>query len=603
MAGDSFKTTDVSSSRNPEIKPGVTDASQASGASNVFSEFALAAYQSGVQRPVDSLKQLVGMEVAPVKADENLSGMMKVSNVVGSATGQILDFLILNKIASTAVGKVVSSAGKESLTAAVLAEGTVSRAATTSAAVGFVNGALLTPLQENESNFRRLGNGAIDAASFSALGSVSAKYAGKFGDNLLGRAGVAALSGIAGGATNSILDPISHGQAPEFSQVAETTFAWAAGGVIAGEGMRAVGKGLNLAGSQISRSFEFTLRVAPASETIDLVQSGKPQEQSHIGDPAEPIQEVKQKKAEVRPDAHERIAPLIETLSMREIADRGDLTQLNERLATYYPELEKAFPLPGEIESTETYVNYLTDKEFPWEMEQLLGKDGKVRGGLQYQILDVDGEKINKAGWLEHIWVKDGARSEGFGSALLEHVQNQIQKKGGDLTFWEFNNPDKMTPEEIEEDAKGGITTQDRVDYWAKRGAYVAVIPSTGELAFYAQPGMDGQQEVAYLSTAWKAPGGLDGQKISIDDYKKTMLAAHGTIVDVNEDPTVKHYIDQLNALPDTHLEFVRLSDYLEQRAKQLDLDHQEGSEDAAIRRNRWIGAGSAVPEVPPVAN
>jgi len=66
-------------------------------------------------------------------------------------------------------------------------------------------------------------------------------------------------------------------------------------------------------------------------------------------------------------------------------------------------------------------------------MEQLRGKDGNINGGIQYQILDVGGEKVKNAGWLEHIWVKDASRTEGFGSALLRHVQEQIQRKGGDL--------------------------------------------------------------------------------------------------------------------------------------------------------------------------
>ena len=571
---------------------------RADGCTNVFSEFVASAYQSAIQRPVDSIKQLAGVKVEQAP-EVQLTGAMKVSNVVGSATGQILDFLVLNKIAGRAIKGAVTASGEASAAARVLAEGTLTRAAATSGTVGFVNGALLTPVQDNEGLSRRMANGLVDAGSFATMGVTGAKFAGSFGDTLLGRAKLSALSGVAGGAVNSVLDPASHGRLPDLKEAAVNTASWAVGSVIAGEALRTAGQGLDLVTKGIQSQ-----RALPVDSTMptEPTRSAEPK-------PAEPTKSAEQIKAAepLKPEIAEKVIPTdatsdsgktrppLDMLSMRELAEKGDIDALNERLKVYYPELQKAFPLPGEIEDPQTYIDYLTDRNFPWEMEQLIDKDGSVKGGLQYQILDVKGQQVNKAGWLEHIWVKDGSRAEGFGSALLDHVQTQIQKKGGDLTMWEFNDPDKMTPEEISEDAKGGITTQDRVDYWAKRGAYVLKVPSTGELAAYAQPGMDGQEPVTYLSTAWNAPGGLDGVKLPVDDYKKTLLAAHSTIVDVDADPTVKEYLDNLNSLPDTHLEFVKLSDYLAQRAQQLDIDHLNGDPNAQMRRDRWIGADSAV--------
>jgi glycine/D-amino acid oxidase-like deaminating enzyme len=220
---------------------------------NVLSEFVVSAYRGSVGRSIDSTKQIAGLQPKAEQPQEHLSGLMKASNIAGTATGEILDFLILNKLAASGAGKLVEAAGETSLAARVLAEGSVSRAITTSAAVGFVNGAVLTPLQNNESAFRRLGNGLVDAASFAALGGVGAKYAGKLGDGMLGRAGVNAISGIAGGATNSLLDPISHGRAPEASQVVENAAAWGLGGVVAGEAMRVGAKGLSVTAKQLVR--------------------------------------------------------------------------------------------------------------------------------------------------------------------------------------------------------------------------------------------------------------------------------------------------------------------------------------------------------------
>ncbi len=290
----------------------------------------------------------------------------------------------------------------------------------------------------------------------------------------------------------------------------------------------------------------------------------------------------------------ERPPVKLDIASMRELAKSGDLVKLRQEVERYYPLLQKAFPLPGEIESVETYMEYLSDPHSTWDMEHPRDEHGNIIGGLQYQVLDVEGKEIKKAGWLEHIWVDEGKRQEGYGSALLKHVQSRVQTKGGDVTFWEFNNPDKMTPDEIAEDAKGGITTQDRVDYWGKRGAYVLVSESNGEIVPYAQPGMDGQEPVTYLSTAWSKPGGLDGVKLSKSDYLKVLLAAHKTIADVESDPTVKEYKAKIDALPDQEFKFVKLSDYLAERAKQLKAQHEEGDPDAERRLHRWLGTDFA---------
>jgi hypothetical protein len=193
---------------------------------------------------------------------------MKVSNFAGTATGEILDFLILNKLASAGVGKLVKAAGETSVVAKFLAEGSVSRAVTTSATVGFVNGAVLTPVQPGESSLRRLGNGLVDSASFAALGGAGARYAGKFGDNILGRAGVNAISGVAGGITNSLLEPLSHGRAPELAQVVENTAAWTIGGVVAGEAMNVGSNGLSLTVKQVTR----IARVGDSEGKMDAVQ-------------------------------------------------------------------------------------------------------------------------------------------------------------------------------------------------------------------------------------------------------------------------------------------------------------------------------------------
>jgi glycine/D-amino acid oxidase-like deaminating enzyme len=83
-----------------------TESGPNTGHSNIFSEYLFSAYQGAAGRPIDSLKEAAGLQVQSGKPAEQLSGMMKMSNIAGTATGEILDFLLLNKIASAGVGKL-----------------------------------------------------------------------------------------------------------------------------------------------------------------------------------------------------------------------------------------------------------------------------------------------------------------------------------------------------------------------------------------------------------------------------------------------------------------------------------------------------------------
>jgi len=559
---------------------------------NVFTEFASSVWRSGVQRPVESLGQIVGLKTDDVQTDDHLNGLAKVANIAGNATGQLLDMGIvqigLGKLLG--VGKVAG--------AAATVEGITAKSLALNGATGLIYGGLLTPVQQGESQWSRLGNATVDAGTFAALGAASSKLSSAMGDGwLTGRAanlgdGAAAKaariaagvgdraivslgSGAVAGLTNVQLEAWTHGKVTaDASDYATNAFGWAVGNAVLGEATRQVLGAGTLAAGLAHEHFGTTGGDVVAGKGASVTSAEATA--VHTTDAHDANDAAAAPK--------ERTKPELDLRSLKEIAQSGDEDRVRKLVNLYYPSLQKAFPLPGEIEDPETYVKYLMDPNMKWEMEQLLGP---IQGGLQYQVLDVDGDKINKAGWLEHIWVADTVREGGYGSQLLAHVSDQVAKKGGDVTFWEWNNPDKMSTDEILEDQKGGITTQDRVAYWAKRGAYVAVIPSTGEIAPYAQPGMDGQEEVPYLSLAWSKPGGLEGQTISKSDYLKTLMAAHGTITDVDADPTVQAYKAKLDALPDQELKFVKLQDLINQRTEGL---KQEPEGPEATRIARWTG-------------
>lgn len=569
-------------------------------ATNVISEFAGSVWRSGVQRPLESLSQVTGVKTEHIELDSHQEGWLKAANVAGNVTGQLADMVLLQ----VGIGKLI---GKGAVAAGPL-EGLTARSLAINGITGGVYGGLLTPVEPGQSQWSRFGHAITDAGTFMTLGAATSKISGMMGDGLLKNAvanvgdsygakaaqvfagvGDRALINMGGGAaaglTNVQLDAMTHGKLVASSdEYVNGVAGWAVGNAIFGEASHQL-----VGASKLASNVLRDRGILPAAENGIAGAQAEPGQL--VSNEAARTEGLDTKSGGGGGDATdaaknpvERAKPELDLRGLKEIAESGDIDRVRKLVDLYYPSLKKAFPLAGEIEDPETYVNYLMDSGMKWEMEQLLGP---VQGGLQYQVIDVGGKDIKNAGWLEHIWVADHVRESGYGSELLRHVESQVEKKGGDVTFWEWNNPDKMTPEEIAEDAKGGITTQDRVSYWGKRGAYVAVVPSTGEIAPYAQPGMDGQEEVAYLSLAWSKPGGLEGQTVSKSDYLKTLLAAHDTITDVGADATVQAYKAELDALPDQEFKFVKLQDFIKQRTEALQEPLREGDD---ARLARWNG-------------
>lgn len=132
----------------------------------------------------------------------------------------------------------------------------------------------------------------------------------------------------------------------------------------------------------------------------------------------------------------------------------------------------------------------------------------------------------------------------------------------------EFNDRAKMTLQEMIQDAKGGLPTEAREVIWgrfANKGLNVLHFKD-GKIAPYAQPAMDGQAPVNYLTLALIALDGsnLAGRKLPTADYLKLLQKAHGTLVDVNTDPTVQAYTRELQTRidkGDTRMTFTRLAD------------------------------------------
>src|SRR5205823_8923245 len=131
-----------------------------------------------------------------------------------------------------------------------------------------------------------------------------------------------------------------------------------------------------------------------------------------------------------------------------------------------------------------TYRNYLNNPLFPWQMLVLRAEDGSIIGGIQYQVVSVNGVWLRKAVWAEHIWLEDPAgRSFSNFRELMRIAQQRFIDTGAQLVFFEFNDRAKMTFAQLRDDAKGGIATEAREVIWGRvcdRAMHIAI-------------GMDGQ--------------------------------------------------------------------------------------------------------------
>jgi hypothetical protein len=254
------------------------------------------------------------------------------------------------------------------------------------------------------------------------------------------------------------------------------------------------------------------------------------------------------------------------TISMRDLSER-DPAKFDKILDEYYPKLQNAFPDASEIESKETYRDYLHDKDFPWDMLVLHDKGGNVLGGIQSQVVDVGGSEIQKAVWAEHIWLAPEARTYTNFQTLLKTGVDRWSATGSDVVFMEFNDRAKMSLAQQNDDAAAGLTPEAREKIWGRVGLYV-LGDESGRVAPYAQPAMGDGAPVEYLSVGMAPLKGktLDGKSVPIDDYLKLLQAAHSTIPEVNleSDPTVLKYASDLKAIKATgqdRLSFARLKD------------------------------------------
>lgn len=592
---------------------------------NPLVEYAQSVWHAAVTKKAQGVGQLFGADVNIPKEEPRREGINQIAHIAGEATGEIIDFVIMTKLAGRLLNKVPGMLGSSKV-GTVLAESAVARNAANGGIVGFVNGSILTPTREGESGWNRLGHGVVEAGTFATLGGVATKYSEALTRGFLSRVKANAVAGGAAGFVNSNLDAWTHGKLASVEGTLMNTAGWAVGNIAFGEGAHVFGKGMAAAKQHFRPNLSADARLSMMRQAAEgAPNGGKPKGEGPSGQtvletaitggkaPAEIVTAkatgegltgaaseeaivtasivagerattdvaVKAGKQAAEKVAAEsttgrsgesttgRVSDRLprphklepaETISMRELAERND-PAFDEILAAYHKQLQRTFPLEGEIEAAETYAAYLKDKSMTWDMVVLRDAEKNIIGGIQYQIVEVGGQNINKAAWGEHIWLAPEARNYDNFRGLIKIAEERIKKSGGDLVFMEFNNPEKMTPAQILEDSAAGISPADREKVWGRVGIHVPV-DSVGRMPEYGQPSMDGQPAVEFLSLGFIGSKPLTGKSITASDYLRLARSAHSTIpgVDVNSDPTIKAYTEAVQAMDDKVFTFVPLA-------------------------------------------
>ena len=270
--------------------------------------------------------------------------------------------------------------------------------------------------------------------------------------------------------------------------------------------------------------------------------------------------------------------PAITDHSLREQFQGGEQSARRARilLEAYYPLVRSVFPIDGELETVAAYDEYLRDPTMEWDIVALTdASSGRIIGGIQWQVLrEVRTSWVNAVAWIEHIWLANerGVRSYGSFRHLLATVRKHMQHGAVDVGFMEFNDPEKMTTEEMEQDAGGGLSSRDRLLLWARVGLreLVYLAPDGRYLPVpYAQPSMEGGPPVRMLSLGFFSLA----QDLGVvhprpDEYLQILYRAHSTIrgVDPATDPTCLEYTGALRALGVAELCFAPLQRRLSDR-------------------------------------
>ena len=246
----------------------------------------------------------------------------------------------------------------------------------------------------------------------------------------------------------------------------------------------------------------------------------------------------------------------IEAVSIRQML-KSDYAQALRLFDRCYDLYAKAFPDTNEIESPEDLLRLLNRESRLWDMIAVVEGD-RVLGARHMTLLQSDHPERGAFVAGEHVYVDQSERKRGIAKSLIAHTEDLMRSWGVKLAISEQNDPNAMSPELLEQDARSGITTLQRVKFWKSRGY-------EGIDAPYVQPPLEeGKEAVHHLRIAIRRLDPIVPESLPTEGYIQMLKAYQsGWVRDIDVDPLVQEYCDTIrqehpHRVPIVDLEQVR---------------------------------------------
>jgi ADP-ribose pyrophosphatase YjhB (NUDIX family) len=242
-----------------------------------FEELGKAAFNSGIEKPVNGLGQFVSgghlPELHILEPDAHATGAEKWFQTAGSAIGTIADFAALTAVAATGVGAIaeIPAAGAALASVGSVVGGTaVAEGLATSAVTGAVYGGVLTPLAKGENQWDRLSNAATMTATFVTLGGLSSAL-GFTGTSVVGAIERKGLASAGAGIVDENMASLTTGHG--FASASNTLRAGITWG-LSGAAMATAGEAISAGSSWLTSKFAAVdTKGEPGTSTGDVANS------------------------------------------------------------------------------------------------------------------------------------------------------------------------------------------------------------------------------------------------------------------------------------------------------------------------------------------
>lgn len=255
----------------------------------------------------------------------------------------------------------------------------------------------------------------------------------------------------------------------------------------------------------------------------------------------------------------------IEAVSIRQML-KSDCAQALRLFDRCYDLYANVFPDVNEIQSREDLLRLLNRESRQWDMIAVVEGD-RVLGARHMTLLQSDHPEIGAFVAGEHVYVDQSERKRGIAKSLIAHTEELMRSWGARLAISEQNDPNAMSPELLELDARSGITTRQRVNFWKNRGY-------EGVDAPYVQPPLEeGKEAVQHLRIAIRRLDPSVPDSLPTEGYIQMLKAYQsGWVRDIEVDPLVHDYCEAIrqehpHRVPIIDLEQVRTCVKLKKKA------------------------------------